>query len=402
MENRAIVQRDAFEWVSRLMAKMSPDLSAAREKSLDKVHWAAPTGMRYMKPDAALPGIDRAVVQLLDGQRFHGRLGRFNPAGIALKLRLQINGEPLNVAHTQIKRLTLTEPVAMIETASPRPNAMSPRTVVDFHIQFADGEIWEGETKGAIDAPSGVFLYTMEGEYSKHVGAARQNVARHFVPRSAIRSARIGRPSSTVAGRALVAAAPPLEYHAAASAPRVLEPVMPQALELLCKGQAANIDGLRLGDALKQLGIVTEEEVQAAITLQTQRRDGKRIGAILMEMKQLKEETIQQALLHRLGVPFVILRKLKANCGVVARLDRAECLARACAVLHETEKTAYLAMANPMDEETIKACRFRLEKRIEIVIADRADIAAFLLRHRVHSSQGLSPEYFQDWGNTPA
>ena len=285
MVSRAFVQRDAFEWVSRLMAKFSPNSSAAREKSLDKVHWAAPTGG---------------------------------------------------------------------------------------------------------------FLYTMEGEHPKHVGAARQNVARHFVPRTAIRSARIGRASSTGAGGALVTAAPPSAHRAAASAPRVLEPLLPQALELLCKGQAANIDGLRLGDALKQLGIVSEEEVQAAITLQNQRRDGRRIGAILMEMKQLKEETIQQALLHRLGVPFVILRKLKANRGVVARLDRAESLARACAVLHETENTVYLAMANPMDAETIKACRFRLEKRIEIVIADRADIAAFLLRHRVQSSQGLSPDYFYD------
>lgn len=394
MESRAIVQRDAFEWLSRLMAKFSPESSAAQAKSLNKVHWPAPAGMRYASSEANPHGGNQAVLHLLDGQRFHGRLDRFNANGVALKLRLQINGEQLNVSHAQIKRLTLTEPVAMIETAPPATNQLSPRTVVDFHIQFADGEIWEGETKGMIDAASGVFLYIMEGDHPRHVGAARKHVSRHFLPRTAIRSVRIGRAPDTYAGRALAPSSPPIEYHAAPSAPRVLEPVLPAALELLCKGQAANIGGLRLGDALKQLGIVTEEEVQAAITLQTRSQDGRRIGAILMEMKQLKEETIQQALLHRLGVPFVMLRKLRANCGVVARLDRAESLKRACAVLHETEYTAYLAMANPLDEETVKVCRFRLQKKIEVVMADRADIAAFLLRHKVQTSQGLSPEYF--------
>jgi len=386
----------AFEWIARLVSKFTLDTASRKTGTIENIRWSAPAGFRFMRPKTVEEPIVGAVVRLLDGQRIHGRLEQFNPAGVALKLRQQINGQMLDLRHAQIKRLTLKEPVSMIEASDSKSAEMAVRAVADFQVQYVDGSIWDGETKGSISTPSGVFLYTMEGEHPKYVGTSRQNVARHFVPRSSIRSVRIGAPTVAGSTRIVPVSSAPIDYKPVASAPCMLEPETTEALEIMCKGQFTKIEGLKLGDALMQLGIVTREEVLSAVALQASRKDGRRIGAILMEMKQFKEETIQQALLHRLGVPFVKLGKLRVNNSTVARIDRGECLSKACAVLHENSNTVYLAMANPLDEEYIKSCRFRLQKKIEVVMADRADLAAFILRHRVAASQGLglTPDFF--------
>jgi Type II secretion system (T2SS), protein E, N-terminal domain len=384
----------AFEWVARLASKLSPGALSRQSESIDKVLWSAPQGFQYMRPLKKEEDVDGAEVRFLDGQQVHGWLERFNPSGISLKLRLKLNGQVLHLAHAQIKRVTLAEPMAMIEEPGAHSAAMAVGVVADFHVQFIDGEIWQGETKGSINTPSGVFLFPMVGDHPKHVGTSRQNVARHFVPRAAIRSVRIGAPSVISPTRGMTPVSTPIEYKPNSTAPRMLDPENPEALEIICRGQTTKIEGLKLGDALMQLGIVTREEVQSAVAMQARKNDGRRIGAILMEMKQLKEETIQQALLHRLGVPFVKLGRLNAKSETVARIDRGECLSKACAVLHENSSTAYLAMANPLDDECIKAYRFRLQKKIEVVMADRADIAAFLLRHRIEAAAGFGHEFF--------
>ncbi len=93
-------------------------------------------------------------MRFLDGQQVHGRLERFNPSGISLKLRLKLNKQVLHLAHAQIKRVTLAEPVAMIEEPGAHSAAMAFGAVADFNVQFIDGEIWQGETKGSINTPS--------------------------------------------------------------------------------------------------------------------------------------------------------------------------------------------------------------------------------------------------------
>ena len=108
----------AFEWVARLASKLSPGSSSRQSESIDKVLWSAPQGFRYMRPLKMDEGVESAEVRFLDGQQMHGRLERFNPSGISLKLRLKLNRQVLHLAHAQIKRVTLAEPVAMM--TSPR------------------------------------------------------------------------------------------------------------------------------------------------------------------------------------------------------------------------------------------------------------------------------------------
>jgi len=334
------------------------------------------------------------VVRLVDGQQLHGCLERFNAFSSVLKLRLRLNGSELFLPLKQVKQVTLSAPTGLVEDPMQKTAVADARSISNFGIQFIDGDSWEGETKGSITTEAGVFLYTMLGDHPKYVGAARQNIARHFVPLTATRDVRIGATCDAVridSGNATPAV---IDFFPSSVEPRVLEPATPGALELLCKGQNTHLEPLKLGDALKQLGIVTDEDVKAAMALQATRKDGKRLGEILMEMKQLSEETIRQALFHRLGIPFVRLNRLKSNTTTVARIDRRESLGRACAVLHETAGSIYVAMANPMDEETIRTLRFHLQKKIEIVMADRADIAAFLMRHAAPASNGLAPDLF--------
>jgi type IV pilus assembly protein PilB len=62
---------------------------------------------------------------------------------------------------------------------------------------------------------------------------------------------------------------------------------------------------LRLGDALIQDGLITDEQLQASLA--KQKKTGKRLGEVLVEMGLVKEEEIVEVLGRQLGMPYINL-----------------------------------------------------------------------------------------------
>lgn len=62
---------------------------------------------------------------------------------------------------------------------------------------------------------------------------------------------------------------------------------------------------LRLGDALIQDGLISDDQLQAALA--KQKKSGKRLGEVLVEMGLVKEEEIVEVLGRQLGIPYINL-----------------------------------------------------------------------------------------------
>ena len=59
----------------------------------------------------------------------------------------------------------------------------------------------------------------------------------------------------------------------------------------------------KIGECLIQAGLITEEDLQAALA--EHRRTGDRLGAVLVRMNLASEKQIAKALAYQLGFPYI-------------------------------------------------------------------------------------------------
>ena len=75
----------------------------------------------------------------------------------------------------------------------------------------------------------------------------------------------------------------------------------------------------RLGEILLQMGLVTPEKIEEALT--HARRTGGRLGEALVDLKMATEEQIARALCRQNKLPFVDLEKSKLPADVIDLVD---------------------------------------------------------------------------------
>lgn len=137
---------------------------------------------------------------------------------------------------------------------------------------------------------------------------------------------------------------------------------------------------LRVGEILIKLGLITQDQVSAALREQAA-APYRRIGAILVENGHTSEDAVSQVLARQLDLPFVRLAP-----GVVD--DAAPCLIpgqlarrRLCLPLTVSADRIVVAMANPFDLVAMDEIEMATGRRVDPVVATPSEIAAALLRH---------------------
>ncbi|HSL94528.1 MAG TPA: ATPase, T2SS/T4P/T4SS family, partial [Thermoleophilia bacterium] len=121
---------------------------------------------------------------------------------------------------------------------------------------------------------------------------------------------------------------------------------------------------LRLGDLLKEMGVVTDEQVDAAMAKQAETRQ--RLGRILVENGTVSELDMTKALAQKFGVAFIDLKDTSPQSSV-AELISEKTLRRyvAVPVRYLDDTTLLLAMADPQnffvqqDLELITGCQIQ-------------------------------------------
>jgi type IV pilus assembly protein PilB len=128
----------------------------------------------------------------------------------------------------------------------------------------------------------------------------------------------------------------------------------------------------KLGECLIQAGLITEDDLQAALT--EHKRTGERLGAVLVRLNLASERQIAKALAYQLGFPYLNLAETPADPGVVSLIPKDIALKRSCVAIRLDKNLLTVAMADPLLFSLVQDLEFQTGYRIKQVVATRADI----------------------------
>ena len=128
----------------------------------------------------------------------------------------------------------------------------------------------------------------------------------------------------------------------------------------------------KLGECLIQAGLITEDDLQAALT--EHKRTGERLGAVLVRLNLATERQIAKALAYQLGFPYLNLAENPPDPTVVTLIAKDVALKRSCVAIRLDKNLLTVAMADPLLFSLVQDLEFQTGYRIKQVVATRADI----------------------------
>jgi general secretion pathway protein E len=151
---------------------------------------------------------------------------------------------------------------------------------------------------------------------------------------------------------------------------------------------------LRLGEILIQRGKVDSEDVERALEVQLERGD--KIGKILTDMGLIAQRDVLAALSDQLGVPLVSIDGPPPSAPEIDGLSQRflrQCRAFPIAI---GEGVLTIAMADPMDFETVAAMRAFSGLDVRSALAAEQEVLDAIDRHYGESDRGAGVEGFSD------
>ncbi len=135
----------------------------------------------------------------------------------------------------------------------------------------------------------------------------------------------------------------------------------------------------RLGEILIESGLLSPDQISSA--LEVQKRTGKRLGEVLVEMKVISEEEIAFALAMQLKIPFIDLKDYTIQENVIECLPEEVCMKFGCVPVTMRDNILDVAMADPLNLNTIKDLQFITGYNIQPAISTRSQIIEKLRKH---------------------
>jgi type IV pilus assembly protein PilB len=128
----------------------------------------------------------------------------------------------------------------------------------------------------------------------------------------------------------------------------------------------------KLGECLIQAGLITEDDLQAALI--EHKRTGERLGAVLVRLNLATERQIAKALAYQLGFPYLNLAENPPDPTIVTLIQKDIALKRVCVAIRLDKNLLTVAMADPLLFSLVQDLEFQTGYRIKQVVATRADI----------------------------
>lgn len=123
----------------------------------------------------------------------------------------------------------------------------------------------------------------------------------------------------------------------------------------------------RISDILLEAGLITPQQLDHALILQKKKH--KRLGKILIELGYVSEKQIAEALAKQLSLPVVDVEKYKIAEEVKALIPKEIAEKKVILPLEVQGKALVLAMADPLDWETVGQIGFMTGLKINCVIS---------------------------------
>jgi len=152
-----------------------------------------------------------------------------------------------------------------------------------------------------------------------------------------------------------------------------------------------------LGRILKDMGRVTESQIQEALTIQKER--GGALGGILVELGYIQPEDLSLALAKQSGMEVVDLGSMEIPASVISRISPAIAHAYRVIPVSYEDNVLTVALADPTHLKTLDDLRFLLDCEVRGAASNEKDVARALDTY--YSTQedieGLLEELSQDW-----
>ena len=130
--------------------------------------------------------------------------------------------------------------------------------------------------------------------------------------------------------------------------------------------------GVRLGELLLGQQIISEAQLNVALA--EQKRTGRKLGRVLADLGLVREETLQDALARHLQIPFVDVRKLNLEAGVVRLLPESMARRLRAIVLQADTRGLLVGMSDPTDLLACDELAARLKQPLRFALVREADV----------------------------
>jgi general secretion pathway protein E len=127
-----------------------------------------------------------------------------------------------------------------------------------------------------------------------------------------------------------------------------------------------------LGQLLVERGLLPEEDLQKALALQRERKG--RLGKILLDLGYVSQQDLQSVLSEQLGIPRVDPAELQEVPMEAATLPSGFLRQALLYPYRVDDGTVFIAMADPLDSDNIRAIEQLMGRKVEVRLASEAAI----------------------------
>jgi type II secretory ATPase GspE/PulE/Tfp pilus assembly ATPase PilB-like protein len=224
-----------------------------------------------------------------------------------IRVRVHATRSEMSLRLAQLRRITLTAPIAAQPPAAWDPHArmLAPPAAVEYRLRLAQGGALSGKSVGHVATEHGVFLFPPQDDGAR--------VLRVFVPKSSYADFEIGPRIGEVLVEQLAVTAEQVQQAVAEQAAlrtrklgelllaqRIVEPA--QLLEAI--DQQARMPVVRIGEALVALNLITQVQLTQALEQQKSERSIP-LGELLVRGGHVSRHDLQHALARKMGYPVI-------------------------------------------------------------------------------------------------
>jgi Type II secretion system (T2SS), protein E, N-terminal domain len=293
-------------------------------------------------------------VESAGGVTFEGELVDFDVARERMRVRVGRDGEPLWLPFSRLRRLTVLKPWAQARQAPGSPVERMPAAAQerDYTAALSAGSQVAGRTLGHIRQRCGWFLFApADGGHA---------VLRQFVPAATCTGITIGKSAEELASERWVATSE----------------------QMLAAAQAQQQTAIRpLGEALRELGLVTQQELDRAVRAQAQTGNEQPLGESLVSAGVISSADLQTALAYKMGYPVVDLMRFPVDPKAVQRLTPAVMQEHRALPLMQDGNRLFIALDSLASVATLQALRSVAGLQLVPVIAPRGRLSAAIGAH---------------------
>jgi general secretion pathway protein E len=127
-----------------------------------------------------------------------------------------------------------------------------------------------------------------------------------------------------------------------------------------------------LGQLLVERGLLPEDDLQKALVLQRERKG--RLGKILLDLGYVSPQDLQSVLSEQLGIPLVDPTELQEVPVEAATLPSSFLRQSLVYPYRVDDGTVFIAMADPLDSDNIRAIEQLMGRKVEVRLASEAAI----------------------------